>query len=137
MDINQINDVVFEYLVKMIKDDEDIDIYNITEDQYDDDIVTTMLNMYDDSGYPDIITEYFGNQSFFEPSLRAFGDMLGFITEMRTECEMETPYNLFNGINIHHTFCNVLRHYAYWYIYSMGYEGFLLKSKDYVDDEDE
>jgi hypothetical protein len=121
----------------MIKDDEDIDIYNITEDQYEENIVENMLNMCDETGHPDIITEYFGNQSFFEPSLRAFGDMLGFITEKRTECGMVTPYNLFNGINIHHTFCNVLKSYAYWYIYDMGYEEFLLKLKDYVDDEDE
>jgi hypothetical protein len=135
MDINQINDVVFEYLAKMIKDDDKFDIYNITEYQYDYDIVETMLNMWEESYCPDIITEHFGNQSFFEPSLRAFGDMLGFITEKRRECDMETPYNLFNGINIHHTFCNVLRHYAYWYIYSMGYEGFLLKLKYYVEDE--
>ena len=135
MDINQINDVVFKYLVKMIKDDEDIDIYNITKDQFED-ILETMLNLWDYSGHPDIITEYFGNQTIFIPSLVAFVEMINLITEKRREYDMETPITLFYSDCVCHIYCNVLRHYAYWYINDMGYEEFLLKLKDYIDEDE-
>jgi hypothetical protein len=134
MDINQINDVVFEYIVKMIKDDEDIDIYNIKEDTYEDFICIDLLYDWDDRY--DIITEYFGNTSYFEPSMSSFVDMLKLITEMREEYNLETPITLFEGINIHHTCCNMLRHYAYWYINSLGYVDFKLKLKNYVDEDE-
>jgi hypothetical protein len=145
MNISEINDVVFEYLVKLIKYyDVELDIYNITEDQFEENIIQNMLNRWSDGGgyydgeYYDIITEYFGNQSTFIPSLVAFVEMLEFITQMRRELEMPTPITLFGRNNPRHTYCNVLRHYAYWYITTMGYENFLLKLKDYVDnDEDE
>jgi hypothetical protein len=137
MNISEINDVVFEYLTKMINDDEDIDIYNITEEQYEENIIQNMLNMWDCSGYSDIITEYFGNQSTFIPSLVAFIEMLRLITEKRNDCGMETPITLFgNNDNPYHTYSNVLRHYAYWYIDDMGYEKFLLKLKDYIDEDE-
>jgi hypothetical protein len=136
MDINQINDVVFEYLVKMIKDDDKFDIYNITKDQFEDDILVSMLNMWEESCCPDIITEYFGNQTTFIPSLVAFIEMLNLITEKRRDCDMETPITLFCSDYVCHIYCNVLRHYAHWYIYDMGYEEFLLKLKDYVDEDE-
>lgn len=136
MNIETINDVVFEYIFKMIKDDEDIDIYAITEDQYEENIIQDMLNGWSYSGYYDIITEYFGNQSTFIPSLVAFIEMLKLITEKRKDCDMETPITLFDGDCLNHTYCNILRHYAYWYIDDMGYEKFLLKLKDYIDTDE-
>ena len=133
MNIETINDVVFEYLAKIINDDEDIDIYNITEYEYDYYILGSMLNFWNVSGCLDIITEYFGNQSVFIPSLVAFIEMLNLITEKRRDCDMETPITLFYSDYACHIYFNVLRHYAYCYINDMGYEGFLSKLKDYVD----
>jgi len=133
MDINQINNVVFEYIVKMIKDDDDIDIYVIEEDTYTYTILETMLNNWDESGCFDIITEHFGNQSVFMPPLKTFVDMLSFITERRKEFDLETPITTFEGINIHHTCCNVLRYYSYHYIDSLGYENFKLKLKEHIN----
>jgi len=137
MDINQINDVVFEYIVKMIKDNEDIDIYDIEEDTYEDFICNDLLYSWSISGCCDIITEYFGNTSYFEPSMSSFVDMIKLITEMREDYNLETPITLFDeGINIHHTCCNVLRYYAYNYIISLGYVDFKLKLKTYVDEDE-
>lgn len=116
----------------MIKDNDDFDIYNITESQYNYDILETMLNLWNMSGYPDIITEYFGNTSYFEPSLEGFVDMLQLITERRNNFGLDTPLTLFNISNTIHTYCDVLRHYAYHYIDSLGYENFKLKLKDYI-----
>ena len=65
MDINQINRVVFVYIIKMTQGDEEIDLYNITEDQYGDEIMNNLFNHWGERGYPDIITEYFGNQFIF------------------------------------------------------------------------
>jgi hypothetical protein len=92
--------------------------------------------MWEETGYGDIITEYFGNTSYFEPSLDEVDDMLNFIIERRKEYDLQTQSALFEGINIHHTCCNMLRHYAYWYINSLGYVDFKLKLKNYVDEDE-
>lgn len=120
----------------MIKDDDDFDIYDITEDQYNDDIKDRLFNHWD-SGY-DIITEYFGNTSIFEPTLDAFTSMLNLIaSERRNIFDMETNYKDFIRLNLHHTYCNVLRHYAYYYVQSFDFTNFKLKLKDYVEDKNE
>jgi hypothetical protein len=135
MHIYQINSVIFEYIIKMIKDDSDIDIYNITEEQYEDDIVQDMLNMAGWTGYPDIITEYFGNQSFFEPSLEALITMINFIQRARYERDVDPDECIeYNPVS---PSSSVLRHYAYWYIVDMGYQEFLIKLKYHVDEDDE
>ena len=137
MDINQINRVVFVYIIKMTQGDEEIDLYNITEDQYGDEIMNNLFNHWGERGYPDIITEYFGNQFIFEPTMPALVFMLGFITDQTVEASAsDTSYNLFHSVNVNQTCCNILCHYAYWYIRSMGYENFLLKLKEYVVNDD-
>lgn len=136
MNIERINDVVFEYIVKMIKDDEDIDIYDIKEEQYDDDIKDRLFNRWE-CGY-DIIAEYFGNQSIFEPTLSAFIDMLNFVKTSYFDATGENvDYDEILVRNRFYTYQNLLRRYAYWYIYTMPFEDFKLKLKDYVEDENE
>lgn len=136
MNIERINDVVFEYIAKIIKDDEDIDIYDIKEEQYDDDIKHKSLNDWED-GY-DIIAEYFGNQSFFEPTLSAFIYMLDFVkTSYFDLLGEQMDYDKILVRNKFHTYCNLLRHYAFWYIHTMPFEDFKLKLKNYVEDENE
>jgi hypothetical protein len=126
MEINDINKVVFEYLIKMIKDDESIDIYDITEDQYDD-IVSYYLNNFG-TGY-DITTEYFGNQSIFEPSTSSLLHMIKFVME----CEQEFGSEDFTRmIDLVRSECEVLKHYACGYIMNMGHEQFLVELKKYV-----
>jgi hypothetical protein len=126
MEINDINKVVFEYIIKMIEDDESIDIYDITEDQYDD-IVFYYLNNYN-SGV-DIITEYFGNQSIFEPSTSSLLYMIKFIMEYKQRLSCEDFTHFLNSIRNE---CDVLRSYACWYIMNMGHEQFLVELKKYV-----
>jgi hypothetical protein len=131
MNINNVNDIVFEYIVKMIKDDDEIDIYDITEEQYTD----IKERYFNDWKYGfDIITEYFGNQSIFNPSLNTFIIMLQFITtEYYSNTNEDFVNTMFMGANYHDTCDNLLRHYAYWYIYTMPFEDFKLKLKNYID----
>jgi hypothetical protein len=110
----------------MIKNDESIDIYDITEDQYDD-IVFYYLNNYDSR--VDIITEYFGNQSIFEPSTSSLLDMIKFIMEYKKQLGCEEFTRMLNSIRNE---CDVLRSYACCYIINMGHEQFLVELKKYV-----
>jgi hypothetical protein len=127
--------VVIEYIFKIIKDDDNIDIYDIKEDTYDEFICDELLNHWSEPGGYDIITEYFGNTSYFEPTNFELVFMINLITERRNDYGLDTSDTLFEGINIHHTWCNMLRHYAYHYINSLGYEDFKLELKDYIAEE--
>ena len=138
MNIEKINNVVFEYIVKMIKDDEDINIYNIIEEQYEEDIINELFNNWNESDGFDIITEYFGNTLIFNPTFTSVIKMSNLIrNESLDKCgiENETTYEHCIGLNIHHTHCNVLRHYSYWYVLSLGYKDFKLKLKNYIKNE--
>ena len=139
MNISTIIDVIYEYIVKMIKDDEAIDIYDITEYQYEWDIKQCLFNRWDEHGGNDIITEYFGNQSIFEPTLEAFIIMMDYISDSYKEhFDSHLDYsNIIMGRNKHHTCCNLLRHYAYWYICDVSFENFKLKLKDYIEDKND
>jgi hypothetical protein len=135
MEINDINKVVFEYLIKMIEDDDRLDIHNIEYEQYRD-IVFDRLNNWNTPGYTDIITEYFGNQSTFEPSLTAHMYMYNFVIEDReewfedygddTKSLMTDLFNLLGNKN------DLLRHYAHWYIDDMGHEEFCVELKKHL-----
>ena len=132
MNIEQINKVVIEYLGKMIINDEDYDIYDLSEEDFN-----YIQNIYlnDWSNTYDIITEYFGNQSIFTPSLDAFMSMMEHISA--NVSELDSDDDVWNLVNTNtdcnrHTYCNTLRHYAYWYIYCSGYRKFLELFKNWV-----
>ena len=119
----------------MINGDEEINIHHITEEQFEEDIQQRLFNCWYECGFPDIITEYFGNQSIFEPSLNAFIHMIIFITDRRREIDMDAlPID--DADNNFRIYANILRHYAYWYIYDLGYEDFLLTLEKYVAELD-
>jgi hypothetical protein len=127
--------MVLGYLFAIIEADDDIDIYDIKEDTYDEFICYKLFNHWSEPGGYDIITEYFGNTSYFEPDIFEVEFMIDFIAERRCEGGLDTPDTLFEGINEHHTWCNMLRHYAYHYINSLGYADFKLELKDYIAEE--
>lgn len=150
MDIQEINKDVISYLGHMIKNDEDYDIYNLTEENFDD-IKYNYLNDWERRC--DIITEYYGNTSIFIPSLEGFIEMTNIIYESRDDyqtcrnglwgdlafksIDFRNP-RLMNGNyvpprnNILHTYANTLRFYAYHYVDNLGYEGFLELLKEWV-----
>lgn len=133
MDIETINDVVFKYLVKMIKNDDIYDIYNISEDEFDD-IKNKYLNNWI-YGY-DIITEYFGNQQIFTPTIKAFISMVIHCNAERISDEMcDIITEIICGVggqNYNLIYANALRHYAYHYINCIDYDVFLKVLKKYV-----
>jgi hypothetical protein len=152
MDIQEINKDIIAYLGQMIKDNDDYDIYNISEEEFDD-IKEIYLNDWE-RGY-DIITEYYGNTTIFIPSLEGFIEMTNIIYESRDDYQVcrnslwgELAFRpmdwgnprLMNGNyvpqrnNNIHTYANTLRHYAYHYITNLGYEGFLKVLKEWVED---
>jgi hypothetical protein len=132
MDIEQINDVVIEYLGKMLIENEAYDIYDLSEDDFDN-IKNEYLNDWENKY--DIITEYFGNQLIFTPSLDAFMSMMEHIDANISELEgIDDVWKLVNNHTRfnQHTYANTLRHYAYWYIDSVGYRKFLDLFKKWV-----
>jgi hypothetical protein len=133
MNIQEINKDIIAYLGQMIKDNDDYDIYNISEEEFDD-IKETYLNDWK-RGY-DIITEYYGNTTIFIPSLEGFIAMMDLITTARQEYDDTTDWSIFMNSrnNNYHRYCDTLRHYAYHYITNLGYEGFLKVLKEWVED---
>jgi hypothetical protein len=133
MNIQEINKDIIAYLGQMIKDNDDYDIYNISEEEFDD-IKDIYLNDWE-RRY-DIITEYYGNTTIFIPSLEGFIDMMDLITIARQEYDDTTDWSIFmNSRNNNiHTYANTLRYYAYYYINNMGYVGFLKVLKEWIED---
>ena len=134
MNIEEIHNVIIDYLGTMIRDNaEDIDIYDFTEDNFED-VKNLFLDDWE-NGY-DIITEYFGNQSIFIPTLPAFITMISHSNDERINNGMndiitEITYKT-AGQNFYGMYANVLRHYAYHYINTIDYEVFLEILKEWV-----
>ena len=142
MNIQQVNKVVMEYLVKMLEYHDDINIHNIKQDDYDNYILNQCLNNYKNG--LDIITEYFGNVSVFDPSHETFVKMLKYIDlaintfdEDCYECILKnTLEQILEGNKLVFHYCNALRFYAFWYIYEMGYDKFMIEIKNYIYDDE-
>lgn len=133
MDIQEINKDIIAYLGQMLKDNEDCDIRNISEEEFDD-IKEIYLNDYE-RGY-DIITELYGNTTIFIPSLEGFLAMMDLIKTEREQCDYKTDWSMFMNLanNNYHRYCDVLRHYAYHYITSLGYNGFMEELNEWIQD---
>jgi len=132
MDINQINDGVFKYIVEIIKDDVEggIDIYHIKDYQYRRYVLEFILNVCNLQSC--LKSKYFGNQTRFNPSALTLIEMLKYIMEYRMIYLDGGMELLFRETEID-TYYDILIEYGHYYVKNFGYEGFLSKLKDYVD----
>lgn len=143
MDIQEINKDIIAYLAVMIKNNDTYDIYNISEEEFDD-IQREYLWSAWERGRSDIITEYYGNVITFIPSPEAFCNMMDFMMVVEAENELEVDEELwyrisyYNGngelLNMTQRYAECLKHYAISYIIDMRYEGFLKALKEWVED---
>jgi hypothetical protein len=127
LEINDINNLVFDYVIYIIKRRE-FDIYNITEDQYEMNICHYLMNWdtYTNISY----WRYFIiRERKFKPSINALTYMVEYVIQYKEEEENETPTQILNSTKDKYY---VLKNYAYYYIFYMGYEKFLLELKKYV-----
>jgi hypothetical protein len=126
MEINDINNLVFDYVIWIIKRYE-FDIYNITEYQYEMNICYHLINW---ATYTNIAHRYFSiGELKFKPSINALTYMVEYVIQYREEEGNETPTEILNSVKDKYY---VLNNYAYYYIFYMGYEKFLLELKNYV-----
>lgn len=132
MDIQEINNDIITYMGQMIEQNDDYDFDNFSEDDFYD---VTQKYLNDCINGYDIITEYYGNVNTFIPSLPAFIDMMDLITIQKRNYGDDTDWDMFmNSKNKFHRYCDVLRHYAFHYINSLGCELFSEKMKELLVD---
>lgn len=129
--MEDVNDVIMKYIIEQIKG-EDIDIYNVTEEQYDEIILGRYLaGVYE----YDIVRDYI-EYYHYDINLEMFA-LVKMANYIKKSCEDDrTLTYIFQEEDI--TAIHRLIHcYAYYHIQSIGYEAFLLELKDYVNEDDD
>jgi len=130
-DVNHINNLVFDFVIYIIKHRE-FDIYNITEYQYDFDICHLLFDWreYVNVAWKHYSKQFNGDNIKPKPTEGAVLWMLMEIFNYKNEFEEdETHTEILNSMKDKY---EILNTYAYYYIFAMGHEKFLLELKKYV-----
>jgi hypothetical protein len=130
-DVNHINNLVFDFVIYIIKRRE-FDIYNITRDQYDIDVCDLLFDWreYANVAWKHYSKQFNGDNIKPKPTEGAVTWMLIKICNYKNEFEEDETYT--EIIDSMKDKYEILNTYAYYYIYAMGYEKFLLELKKYV-----